>query len=397
MKYTLMNGIHEVLEFDIDSKQKRINNICICDGFNYAPLYFKRDKLKQNMLSFMHMRSIDSKRRDANNIFKALGVENEYELALRSYGLSLTDCYWYRPYGSELNWKDINCFDRNFDTTFGSALLRHDYKTLKKANFMTPDCTLGGICKKAWIRINGELMLLKSEASQAKFVERSELLASELTKRLLKSSDYIEYRQVKYFGEDYIACPCMIKLGEEFIPAGYITRLLGKIEWDSFKIISKDKKSLDLFTKVLKNFGMKNIESYFAKLGAVFNLTLSGDCHVNNFGFIRDSKSMKLRPAPLFDRGRSFGSFGQPMVNGDISVAKYAIKSPQAMFFILLFNSIVLHSEWDYSWYDPASLYGFENEIGHMLKDCADNRYIELLKTGYNYQLDYLNKVAGVY
>lgn len=71
-----------VLEFDIDSKRKWVNDTCIFNGFDYAPLYFKHDKLRQNILNFMHARIINSKCHDANDIFKALDVKNECELSL---------------------------------------------------------------------------------------------------------------------------------------------------------------------------------------------------------------------------------------------------------------------------------------------------------------------------
>lgn len=54
-------------------------------------------------------------------------------------------------------------------------------------------------------------MLLKLETSQTEFVEHSELLAPGLTKRLLKVSSCIEYKHIKYFGSNYIACPCRVK------------------------------------------------------------------------------------------------------------------------------------------------------------------------------------------
>ena len=82
-------------------------------------------------------------------------------LSLRSLGLSLTDHYWYRPSGLGLKWKDVDSFDREFDTSFGESILRRDYAALAKTDPYTPDCTLGGILKKGWIRDDGSPLLLK--------------------------------------------------------------------------------------------------------------------------------------------------------------------------------------------------------------------------------------------
>ena len=130
----------------------------------------------------------------------------------------------------------------------------------------------------------------------------------------------------------------MVNRGEEFVPALYIHAFIDDHFADAFKYISKDKELLDIFTTTLEKAGIEYISSYYAKLAAVFNLSLAGDCHLNNFGFIRDLKTMKLKAAPLFDRGRSFGSFGEPIENSRYSCAEYAIESTKTVFIVMLFT-----------------------------------------------------------
>lgn len=400
MRYTLMNAEHEVIDFDIDLKNRQLNQTGEVKDLRYAPIYFNGSKdIRLSLYSFLSSRTLGSLRRDTNNIIKALSLTNELELSFYSLGLSLTDCYWYRPEGSSLKWQEVSCFDRDYDTAMGEAILRCDYEALKKADPLSPDLTLGGISKKAWIKINGAPMLLKSEAGEASIVEQAELLSSRLTERLLDEKDYIAYRHMDFEGESFIACRGMVKNYEEFIPAAHILKNLELPgDYHSFKVISKDKDFLNTFTETLEKMGVENITSYYAKLGAAFDLTLAGDCHSDNFGFIRDLKTLKLRPAPLFDRGRSFGSFGQPIENGEISAAKSAISATKVMFLMLLFNSIVLHPDWDYSWYDPKRLEGFHEDIDKYLGGCEDapEEYRTLLKAAFDYQLDYLNKAAGL-
>ena len=349
MNYTLMNAEHEVLEFETNDRGS-INIIRILDEFEFAPLHFCRhaqnmEMLNYDLISFLRSRTINSARNDAKDIFAAAGVKDHIELSLRSLGLSLSDHYWYRPSGSGLKWKDVGCFDREFDTSFGEAILRRDYAALAKADPYTPDCTLGGISKKAWIRIDGSPMLLKSEAGTSKFIEQSELLSARLTERLLEKDDYVAYSRCEFAGESYIACRGMVRSGEEFVPASDILTMMGDTHADTFKYISKDKELLERFTHTLEKLGIENIKAYYAKLAAAFNLSLAGDCHLNNFGFIRDLKTMKLKAAPLFDRGRSFGSFGQPIENGRYSCAEYAIESTKTVFVMMLFHSTLIHKE----------------------------------------------------
>ena len=401
MKYTLMNAEHEVLSFETD-EDRYIIKVEILDGFDYAPIHFlvSKDnpvKLRTQLMTFLGNRAINLEREDTEKILAAVGVNSPRELAMRSLGLSLTDQYWYRPSGSTLTWRDVNCFDNEYDTSFGEAILRRDYAALAKANPYTPDSTLNGISRKAWIRIDGSPMMLKSEESTAKFVEQSELLSAIVTERLLDEGDYVRYSRCEYGGESYIACRSMVGSGEELIPAQDIFYYMGKEHIKSFMVISKDEELLGEFTETLERLGVENITQYYAKLTAAFNLSLAGDCHTKNFGFIRDMKTMKLRAAPLFDRGRSFGSFGKPTKDGKVTAAEYALKSPVVIYMLVLMHSSLMRPEWDYSWYDPKRLEGFEDDIERMISVCEDipREYIEMLKVTFRHQRDYLNKAAG--
>ncbi|MCR5122848.1 MAG: HipA domain-containing protein [Ruminococcus sp.] len=312
-------------------------------------------------------------------------------------GLSLADRYRYRPAGSGLTWADVSCFDRDFDTGFGEAVLIRDYAALAKADPLTPDCTLGGVSRKAWIRMDGAPMLLKTEEGTSSFITQSELLSARLTERLLDKGDHVAYTKVGFAGKNYIACRSMVGDCEEFVPAHDVLCAMGLTDADSVKYISKDDELLAQFTKALTELGVENVGAYFAKIAAVFNLSLAGDCHLQNFGFIRDLNTMKLRSAPLFDMGRSFGSFGKSLENGRFSCAEYAIESARTMFVMMLFHSILIRSDWDFGRYEPARLEGFEDEMDSMLAVCTDipKEYIEMLKEAFRYQLDYLNKAAG--
>ena len=397
MKYILMNAEHEVLEFDVDFKNSAVKVQGKLDGYSFAPIYFDEDSLDRCLSCLINSRILQMNRRDAGSIIGALKANNAFELSFRSLGLSLTDCYWYKPVGSSLKWEDVNCFERDYDKSLGEAILKCDYETLAKADLLVPDLTLGGITKKAWVNVGGKLMLLKSEAGESPFVERSELLSARLTERLLDENDRLTYTREDFCGESYIACEGMIKDHEELIPAGQMIEMLGCCEYNSLKMISKDRQMLERFTETVRALGVEDIDAYLAKIAAAFNLTLAGDCHTSNFGFIRDLKTMKLRAAPLYDRGRSFGCFGQPTDNGQLSAASVAVKDPKSVFLIVLFNSTVMNSSWDYSWFSPSRLDGFHEEIEQMLKGFPESpdKYIELLKAAYDYQLSYICSAAG--
>ena len=98
-------------------------------------------------------------------------------------------------------------------------------------------------------------------------------------------------------------------------------------------------------------------------------------------------KTMKLRTAPLFDRGRSFGSFGKTNDKGSFSAAEYALRSPAGIYMLLLMHSSLMKPEWDYSWYDPKRLEGFEDDIERMTGGCEDIAAISTPRAGEIYSL----------
>ena len=138
MQYTLMNAQHEVLSFELDDTKNTVFNIRPLDGFAWAPIYFKKDDLENDLLMHMNRRTINPYRHDAGDILKAVGVKDTFRLSLRSYGLSLADCYWYRPEGCKLEWSDVNCFSRKWDTSFGEAILSRNFKALADVDVLTP-------------------------------------------------------------------------------------------------------------------------------------------------------------------------------------------------------------------------------------------------------------------
>ena len=97
MMYTLMNADYEVLQFEAGRTYNDIRFIKALEGINAAPIYFDKRAPGAGLANFISTRMISTGRHDAKDILSALGMESPLELSLRAYGLSLTDCYWYRP------------------------------------------------------------------------------------------------------------------------------------------------------------------------------------------------------------------------------------------------------------------------------------------------------------
>ena len=76
---------------------------------------------------------------------------------LASHGLSLSDSYWVRPVGSELEWANVNYHRNGFSPDFGNLILFGDDGNGDLLD--SPDPALNGNLRKTWMS-EGDLRLL---------------------------------------------------------------------------------------------------------------------------------------------------------------------------------------------------------------------------------------------
>ena len=95
-------------ENNIFTEILEVNNI------SYAPISIKNafyDKSKsvvKELNEWFMGRGIPSWRKDLEKLLNNLQVKKPRDLLLKSFGLSLSDCYWIKDENSNLLWKNIN-------------------------------------------------------------------------------------------------------------------------------------------------------------------------------------------------------------------------------------------------------------------------------------------------
>lgn len=116
-----------------------------------------------------------------------LGVGTVSEIPVRSYGLSLSDCYWLLPDKAAFTWGDLNYFENEFD---GSESTEGAW--LANVGLNSPDNTSEGELPKRWVVKGDERFLLKGSGidDQRPY---NECVATALYQRLLDKSDYVPY------------------------------------------------------------------------------------------------------------------------------------------------------------------------------------------------------------
>ena len=217
-----------------------------------------------------------------------LGIADTYDLPFKSMGLSLSDQYWIKPYGSKIRWSDINYFENDF----AEAPVE---EWMADVGLDSPDNTSDGVLSKRWVCRNGERCLLKGGTllDQEPY---NEVIATELFSRLLSEDDYVPYTLIEWGGAPVSACPNFVGPTEEFIPAHYVNEVLPP---------APHRDSYRHYVECCAALGVEGIETALGKMILCDDIMANTDRHWRNFGLIRDVETLEYRTAPLFDTGSS--------------------------------------------------------------------------------------------
>ncbi|MFR7494542.1 MAG: helix-turn-helix domain-containing protein [Adlercreutzia sp.] len=213
--YLLMNRDHEVLAFRFDASTGEFLDADEIIDAKRAPLSImspRGTKASRVALSYWWShRTIPKARHGIEAKLAELGIADTYDLPFKSMGLSLSDQYWIKPYGSKIRWSDINYFENDF----AEAPVE---EWMADVGLDSPDNTSDGVLSKRWVCRNGERCLLKGGTllDQEPY---NEVIATELFSRLLSEDDYVPYTLIEWGGAPVSSCPNFVGPTEEFIPA----------------------------------------------------------------------------------------------------------------------------------------------------------------------------------
>lgn len=220
----------------------------------------------------------------ACRISQDTGTENRVKICLSCKGVSVNDAFWIKEENSTLQWKDVDV-KRNHLSEIVDVALEGKQPTLT-TNPICPELTTKGLFKKAWIRENNTLYLLKSDKMSDFANTKAEVFASQILD--CTNVPHVQYTMEQLNGLTVAKCANFIREGQSFVEAHEI------IEFCKNTNIDYVKWGLDTFGKD------------FANISAVDYLLQNTDRHDQNYGFIMDNKTGKLiEVAPLFDHNQS--------------------------------------------------------------------------------------------
>ena len=247
-----------------------------------------------------------------------------FEYMLQNMGLSLTDHYWICNIENVCTWESINLYVNDFKARY-SLNISDDIN-------IVPSATLQGDLKKKWIiEQDGTRYLVKGNYNNTCRQSISEVLATEIHKRQNKFM-YTPYKfvRIKNDGTEVIGCACpnFTNINTEFVPAIDIVRYLK---------VPNNMSLYEFYIEVCKRYDL-DLRSYLEYQIMTDFIITNTDRHLNNFGIIRDSKTLKfLSYAPIFDSGNSMFYKGYIPVGKkllDIDVTSFTKKEVKLMSYV---------------------------------------------------------------
>lgn len=294
-----MNKNKEVLVAEYNEILKVFTDIYEVKNIDYAPLiifnsYSKGKNITPILTDWFKGRGIPSWRDDLDLLLVKLNVTSPNELLDKAFGLSLSDQYWVKPTTSNIEHKDINFFEHDFeDSEFTNATFGTELNSSTKISLISPNNTTDGRLKKTWKLENNKRYLLKGAYKNEVMQPFNEVLASMICDRL--GFDHVTYTLEIVNDKVVSKCECFIDVNKELIPA--------------YQILSDQvakENAYEEYISILEAEGLSNVREKLENMFILDYLLLNEDRHLNNFGIIRDVNTLKwIDLAPIFDNGQS--------------------------------------------------------------------------------------------
>ena len=295
-QYTLMNKNTELAVVLLSSSGyiSDVLSVINPEAFPVGIYTDKAEKLVECLNQWWRSRIIPASRDGLRYILHLYDIESPAVLSKRSLGLSLSDQYWLKPEGSELNWEAVNFFSNEFSKELGEAFFQRG-SSRPAVNPFTPDASSNGWLKKKWVRIAGKTYLAKAGSAPLFQQPYNEAAATKILEQL--GIDHVDYHLIMEDNRPLCLCENFIDVDTEFVPAFFIRNVVQRSNNDS---------TYSHFLRCAEMLEIPDVEEFLQKMLCFDYLIENSDRHFGNFGFIRDVNTLKFRgPEPLFDNGTS--------------------------------------------------------------------------------------------
>ena len=366
-RFTLMNKNTPVLEFDYDLELHTATRIVRLVNPEYAPLGMadRHGEVSKRELNYWwRHRAIPASRAQIDRLLDNLKLESTLELAEKSFGLSLSDCYWINDEADPKRWDDINFFDNDFSDDLGFLTLGQDSggssphsPDYASINLSSPNSTLGGDLLKKWKIVDGQRLLLKAGVGAFNQEPYNEVAATALHERLMEPGEYTPYWLFEDGRRVYSACGNLLGPDEELVSA-----------WDAIRNVKQPNNLSDMRFLVKRYTDLGLAEDYvleqLAKMFAGDFVLANRDRHYRNFGIVRNVETLEVtRIAPVFDSGSCLWSNAELLdapIDFEYLAKPFKLNGMRPADQVRLFEGC-------FGWFDPACLEGYAEQVAGIL------------------------------
>ncbi len=362
MKYILMHKNIAVADVEIDEVLGVITSIDNLSAREHLPVgvvHQLRHEEKVDRYALNHWwagRSIPASRMGVADALEALGVSSTKQLITKCLGLSLSDHYWFKPYGSSVAWEDVNFFDNAFSDDIGDVLFGINDKN-DGFDFISPDNTSDGNLQKRWKIIDGKRCLLKSGSSPYSQQPFNEVIATIIMNKL--GIEHVQYTVTWIDDKPYSVCEDFVTKDTELIGAWRVLQLRPKANHENEYLH---------YVSLCKELGV-DIVPALDRMIVLDYIIANEDRHFNNFGLLRDANTLEwVGAAPIFDSGTSlwYNKSASRFISSDIICKPFKKTHGEQLKLVSSFD-----------WLDISKLNNIEDEILNVLCEDKAVRYVE--------------------
>lgn len=259
-------------------------------------------KIDTEMLrKWWQRRAVPMSQGKIQRILEQMGITTPQEYLVKNLGLSLTDHYWIKPLDMELGWQDINLFTNDFRDPVGDMQFNDQAEPLQlPENAFSPSSSVQGELRKKWIIVDGKRCLVKGNHGSNSQESLNEVVATLLHKKQARQP-YVTYNTMGLGDNSQMYCVCESFTSDE-------VELIPAIDVVDSKKKDNAASLYEHFIQVCAEHGLdEGITRPFLEYQIMTDFILTNtDRHLNNFGVLRDTKTLKfIGMAPIFDSGNS--------------------------------------------------------------------------------------------
>lgn len=288
--YYLMHADHPAAVVIMDDDGWIDSVDCILDAEHLPPYVHYGIENKRKWMPIRGLRKFWNSRLMTRKRFEEYReLADRYRVgavALKGYGVNLSDAWWVKSLSSSMTWKEVNAYDNPVSSYLAGNTTEY-----------SPDFCTNGNLSKFWKKEEDRWFLYKEGNKETGAEAYNEGIASQILNILGLPHVSYTVKHTSLHGESiaWSVCPAFTSKTVEYIPA-----------WHLFNVAEQRTGEDDYswFLRCVRTVGIPSVNRDLENMLAFDFLVNNTDRHYGNFGFLRNVETLEwIGLAPIFDNG----------------------------------------------------------------------------------------------